>query len=102
MNASKVEYTVKAEYVETNKANIRQVMADLKALGSPGILYSAFLRDDGKSFVHFVVRADEEAQKTLGDLASFEKFRRELKESSPESPPNAESLTLVGTSSDFF
>lgn len=70
-------------------------MADLKAINSPGIRYSAFLRNDGQSFVHFVVRADEEAQKTLGDLASFEKFRRELKESGPESLPNAESLTLV-------
>ena len=29
MNAVKVQYTVKAAYVETNKANIQQVMADL-------------------------------------------------------------------------
>ena len=50
MNAVKVQYTVKKEYVETNKANIRRVMSDLNEIDDPGIKYSAFLLDDGKSF----------------------------------------------------
>ena len=102
MNAVKVQYTVKEEYVETNKANIRQVMADLREINPPGIKYSAFLLDDGKSFVHFVVREDDEAQKTLSELPSFQEFQRQLRESGPESPPNAENLTPVGSSWDFF
>ena len=102
MNAVKVQYTVKEEYVETNKANIRRVMADLREINHPGIKYSAFLLDDGKSFVHFVVRVDDEAQKTLSELPSFQEFPRQLRESGPESPPNAEDLTLVGSSWDFF
>ena len=36
MRAVKVEYTVKPEYVETNKANIQKVMDELRSLGNTG------------------------------------------------------------------
>lgn len=93
MNAVKVQYTVKEEYVETNKANIRRVMADLREIDNPGIKYSAFVLDDGKSFVHFVMRADDEAQRTFSELPSFQEFQRQLRESGPESPPDAKNLS---------
>jgi hypothetical protein len=102
MNAVKVQYTVKEEYVETNKANIQRVMADLQEINNPDIQYSAFLMDDGKSFVHFVLRANDEAQKTVSELSSFQEFQRQLKESGPEVPPNAENLEVVGLSWDIF
>jgi hypothetical protein len=98
MNGVKVQYTVKDEYVETNKANIQQVMADLREINSPNIVYSAFLLEDGKSFVHLVLRVDDEAQKVVSELPSFQEFQRQLKESGPEAPPTAENLTLVGSS----
>ena len=102
MNAVRVQYKVKEEYVETNKANIRQVMADLREINNPDITYSAFLLDDGKTFVHLVLRVDDAAQKTLSDLPSFQEFQRQLKESGPEVPPQAENLTLVDSSFDIF
>jgi hypothetical protein len=102
MNAVKVQYKVKKEFVETNKANIRQVMNDLREIDSQKIIYSAFLLDDGQSFVHFVVRVDDDAQKIVSDLPSFQEFQRQLKESGPENPPQAENLTLVDSSSSFF
>jgi hypothetical protein len=102
MNGVKVQYTVKEEFVETNKANIRRVMADLREINNPNITYSAFLLDDGKSFVHLVMRVDDEAQKTVSELPSFQEFQRQLKESGPEAPPKAENLTLVGSSRDIF
>jgi hypothetical protein len=102
MEAVKVQYTVKKEYVETNKANILRVMADLKKINHPDIQYSAFLLEDGKSFLHFVMRVDADAQKTVSELPSFQEFQRQLKESGPEVPPNAENLTLVGSSWDIF
>jgi hypothetical protein len=37
MKAVKIQYTVKAEYAETNKKNIQKVMTDLEALNNPGI-----------------------------------------------------------------
>ncbi len=102
MNAVKVQYTVKEDYVETNKANIQQVMADLKALNDPAVKYAAFLLDDGKSFVHFVMRENDEAQKTISELPSFQEFQRQLRESGPEVPPQAENLTAVGSSWAVF
>jgi len=102
MNGVKVQYRVKKEFVETNKANIQRVMADLREINSPDIIYSAFLLDDGQSFVHFVLRVDDEAQKTVSELPSFTEFQRQLKESGLESPPDAVDLNLVGSSSDFF
>lgn len=102
MNAVKVQYTVKEAYVETNKANIQQVMADLQELKDPNIKYAAFLLDDGKSFVHFVMRANDEAQKTLNELPSFQEFQRQLRDSGPEAPPQVENLSLVGMSWDVL
>jgi hypothetical protein len=102
MNGVKVQYTVKEEYVETNKANIRQVMVDLRETNNTDILYSAWLLDDGVTFVHLVMRANDEAQKTVNELPSFQEFQRQLKASGPVAPPNAENLTYVGSSWEIF
>lgn len=102
MNGVKVQYTVKQAYVETNKANIRLVMADLRKINSPDIQYSAWLLEDGKTFVHFVIRANDEAQKTVSELPSFQEFQRQLKESGPEAPPQAQNLGPVGSSWEIF
>ena len=102
VNAVKVQYTVKESYVETNKANIRRVMADLREINPPDIIYSAFLLDDGRTFVHFVMRANDDAQKTLSELPSFQDFQRQLRESIPEVPPKAENLTPVGASKNML
>ena len=59
MRAVKVEYTVKPEYVATNKANIQKVMDELRSLGNTGILYSTYVKEDGVSFVHFSIHRDE-------------------------------------------
>ena len=102
MNAVKVQYTVKADYVETNKQNIAKVMEDLRNINSPDIKYSAFLQDDGKTFVHFVMRASEEAAAVLSNLDSFKDFQQQLRASGPESPPKAENLTLVDSGWTIF
>ena len=102
MQAVKVQYTVKEDFVPTNKANIQRVMADLREMDLADIKYSAFLLDDGKTFVHFVMRVDDEAQKVLSELPSFQEFQRQLRESGPEAPPQAENLSLVGSSWDIF
>lgn len=102
MNAVRVQYTVKESYVETNKANIQRVMADLREINDPNIKYAAFLLDDGKSFMHFVMRTSDEAQKTLSELPSFQEFQRQLRESGPEAPPQSENLTPVGSSWEVF
>jgi quinol monooxygenase YgiN len=102
MKAVKVQYTVKAEYAATNKDNITKVMADLRELANPGIKYSSFVLEDGKTFVHFGVYADQEALDVVNNLPSFQAFREQLKASGPESPPKGDDLTLVGSSYEIF
>jgi hypothetical protein len=102
MKAVKVQYTVKESYVETNKGNIEQVMAELRQLSNPGIKYSAFLLDDGKTFVHFGLYADEESMSIVSNLTAFQKFRQQLQASQPEVPPKADDLSLVASAYDIF
>jgi quinol monooxygenase YgiN len=102
MKAVKVQYTLKAEYAETNKANINKVMADLQELANLGIRYSAFVLEDGKTFVHFGLYTDQEALDIVNNLPSFQSFREQLKASGPESLPKGDDLTLVGSSYDIF
>ena len=102
MKAVKVQYTVKESYAETNQKNINTVMADLQALKNSGIRYSAFILDDGKSFVHFAMYPDEDTAAIVNNLESFQYFRQQLKESQPEIPPKAEDLTLVGAAYALF
>ena len=101
MKAIRVQYTVQPDYVETNKRNIRQVMSDLRALGNPNIIYTTFLLEDGKTFMHQVYYPDDQPN-ALNELPSFTKFRMDLKASQPEVPPNSENLSLVAASQDFF
>ena len=98
MKADKIEYTVRSEYAATNAENIRNVMSDLRKLDPSGLQYSSFMKEDKKSFVHFVMARDEEAEKVLTGLESFKKFQAGLKASNPEVSPKAERLELVGYS----
>ncbi len=102
MKLIRVQYRVKPEYVEQNKANIAAVMADLRALNNPNIKYSSFLEEDGQSFMHLAMYPDEDTAKILGGLESFTKFRMELKASEPEIGPKANNLDLVGSAYDLF
>ena len=102
MKSVKVQYTVKTEYAETNKNNIARVMADLRELANQGIKYSTFVLDDGKTFVHFGMYADQEALDVVSSLPSFQAFREQLKASGPEAPPKGDDLTLVDSSYKIF
>jgi len=102
MKAVKVQYTVKAEYAETNKKNIQKVMTELRKINNPGVRYSAFCLDDGKTFIHFAMYPDEETMSIVSNLEAFKEFRQQLKESRSEIPPKAEDLNLVGSAYEFF
>ena len=102
MKSVKVQYTVKAEYADTNKKNVSKVMADLRELAHPGIKYSTFVLNDGKTFVHIGMYAGQEALDVVNNLPSFQSFREQLKASGPESPPKGDDLTLVDSSYEIF
>ena len=98
----KVQYIVKAEYAEKNKANIRQVMSDLRELNNPGIKFSDFGLDDGRTFLHFGMYSDQETLDVVNNLPSFQSFHEQLKASGPAEPPKGEDLHLIDTSFYIF
>jgi quinol monooxygenase YgiN len=102
MKSVKVQYTVKSDYADTNKKNVAKVMADLRELAEPGIKYSTFVLDDGKTFVHIGMYSDQEALDVVNNLPSFQSFREQLKASRPEAPPKGDNLTLVDSSYEIF
>ena len=96
-------YTVKAEYAAQNQEHIRRVMDELRALRRTDIKYSVFVEDDGKTFIHWRLCANEEARKVFDTLESFQAFQAALAGSHPEVPPTtATRLTVVGSSYDLF
>ena len=102
MKIVRVIYTTKAEFAEQNKGNIKNVMADLQKLNSPGINYHACVSTDGKTFTHTAFFKSDEEQKILNELPSFKYFQEQLKSNGFEIPPKQELLTLVGSSKDIF
>jgi hypothetical protein len=100
MRAVKVEYTVKPEYVNTNKANIQKVMDELHSKGDVGILYSTYIKEDGVSFVHFSIHKNEE--NILTTLPTFKAFTEQLKaEGLAGELPKALKLQMVAKSFDL-
>ena len=101
MRAVKVEYTVKPEYVSTNKANIQKVMDELRALGDVGVLYSSYVKEDGCSFVHFSIHRDSEEPNIITTLPAFIAFSKQLKEEGLVTQPQAMKLDMVARSFDL-
>jgi hypothetical protein len=102
MKIVRVIYTAKPEFVQTNQANIKIVMADLQKAGHTGINYNACLSPDGKTFTHLAFFKSDDDHKLLNDLPSFKRFQEELKSAGFEVPPKQELLTLVGSSTPVF
>ncbi len=96
MKAVKVQYTVRSEYVEENKAKIQNVMDALRANPIHGMQYSTYTdNDDPNTFIHINMAKDEETLSKLNGVKEFMDFRTALKASQPVSPPKLTTLDLV-------
>jgi hypothetical protein len=100
MKAIKVEYTVREDYVKTNKENIKEVMNELRDLKAP-VKYFVSIKENGKTFVHIAISRDEESSNIISNLKAFKKFREQL-QTGTESQPNSENLEIVNSSFDIF
>ena len=101
MEAIKVQYTVRPEFVEENKANIQRVMDRLRAEPIEGIRYASFTLDDGNTFVHLNFFNNLPVLAEFQEMKELKAFLRGLKESEPLVPPKAERMDLVGAGFDF-
>lgn len=102
MKIVRVQYTTSKEFAAINKENIRQIVEELKKINHPGIKYSTYLLEDGKTFMHFDQFENEEAHQFLQSLESFKKFAAELDASDMEAEPKLELPSLVASTEKFF
>lgn len=97
-----VRYTVKPEFAEENKANIRKVMEYLRANPIEGMQYASFVeKNDENSFVHINICNDEETLRKINDIEPFQVFRSALNASGPVVPPKGMPLEAVGAGYDI-
>src|SRR5215469_8964417 len=95
-------YTVSAEYAAQNQKLISRVVEDLRARQGTDIQYSVFVEDDGKTFLHVLFCANEEAEQAFFRLASQQAFQAGLSASHLDIPPTMSTLHLVGSTSDLL
>ena len=96
-----VSYTVKKDFVETNKQNISTFLNDFKNLDQNRFSYRILLKDDGITFVHISKYSDEEIQTELLNTASFLEFQKQRDESGLNGSHKVEILEFIGESGSF-
>jgi hypothetical protein len=101
MKVTRVQYTVRAEFVETNKRNIEAVMRELRAVGSDDVKYTVYLQQDGRTFMHLVHQNTVEAERFPTSLESFKTFQTQLKPNL-DIAPKVETFALVESSAPIF
>ena len=101
MKVTRVQYTVRPEYVEQNKRNIQAVMRELRAIGTDQVKYAVYLQQDGCTFMHLVHQNTAEAQRYPTSLESFKAFQSQLGPNL-EIPAKLEVFTLVDASAQMF
>ena len=91
-----VRYVLKPECTEEHVALIEAVFAELAADAPAGTHYAAFRGDDGVSYTHVAVFADDAARAAQAQLASFQAFTAEIADR-VDVPPAAVEQTIIGT-----
>lgn len=71
-----VTYTIKPEFVEENRANIRKFMKDFQRLDPKSFLYNVYVQKDGVTFVHMSSYRDESVQHQILNTPSFVEFQK--------------------------
>ena len=94
-------YTVRAAYATQNQKQISQVVEEIQASHRTDIRYSVFTEDDGKTFIHLLFCANEEAEQAFFRLESQQAFQAGLTESHLERPLTMTTLHLVSSTSDL-
>jgi len=93
---SLIRYKTKPEFADQNQQLVENVYAELNADDPGGVHYATFRLADGVTFLHlFTTDADDRAD-TLGKVAAFKEFLRQLPERCAEAPA-AQDITVVGS-----
>jgi hypothetical protein len=91
MRRAIVSYKVRPETASENEELIRGVFDELAVADPKGVRYSAFVLDDGVSFVHVV---EHEGDNPIPELAAFKRYSEAVRERCAEPPVVAEAREI--------
>lgn len=93
-----VSYTIKPEFIEENRANIRKFMKDFQQLDPDTFVYNVFVKEDGVSFVHMSSYKDQIIQQQILNTPSFLEFQQKRDASGLEGSHGVSLLDFVDSS----
>jgi hypothetical protein len=93
---SLIRYRTTPESADENQRLVESVYAELAARDPGGVRYATLRLDDGVTFVHIFMTDSEDESNTLGGIAAFAEFQRELAQRCVEQPV-AQAATVVGS-----
>jgi hypothetical protein len=92
---SLIRYKTKPEFDDENQRLVERVYEELTARDPGGVHYATLRLEDGVSFMHLFITDSDAAADTLGTIAAFAEFLRDLPQRCAE-PPVAQPVTVVG------
>ena len=93
---SVIRYKTKPERADENQRLVEDVYAELAARDPGGMRYATLRLADGATFIHIFMTDSDDTPNTMGDIAAFVEFQRELAQRCVEQPA-AQAATLVGS-----
>jgi hypothetical protein len=93
---SLIRYKTKPEFADENQRLVEKVYEELGARDPGGVHYATVRLADGVTFLHLFTTDSDEGAKTLGSIAAFAEFQRDLPQRCAEGPV-AQDITVVGS-----
>ncbi|MEA2668021.1 MAG: hypothetical protein QOJ33_955, partial [Chloroflexota bacterium] len=75
---SVIRYRTKPESADENQRLVEDVYAELAARDPDGMRYATLRLADGVTFIHIFMTDSDDTPNTMGDIAAFVEFQREL------------------------
>jgi hypothetical protein len=93
---SLIRYKTKPESADENQRLVERVYEELRAQDPGGVHYATLRLADGVTFLHLFTTDSDDATNTLGSIAAFAEFLRDLPQRCAEAPV-AQDITVVGS-----
>jgi len=93
---SLIRYKTKPETAVDNQRLVEKVYEELTARDPGGVHYATLRLEDGVTFMHLFITDSDDAANTLGGIAAFAEFLRDLPQRCAE-PPITQTVTVVGS-----
>lgn len=88
MLVARVEYRVKKDFAERNRANILAFLPELRQRLRAGSRYDVAVSEDGCSFLHLFFHTAQDEEKMLGEISEFRAFLDGVMAGGCEAPPS--------------